>query len=96
MVAVWRTPFLKNSSFSANLSTTLAGDTGNLSDARNLEFDTQWAYKFGFGTKKYKKTEAQFFIRYANRYGDTFDRVGFVNNFNKTQAFNFGLSFNVF
>ncbi len=94
--AVWRTPFLKNSVFNTNISTTLAGDTGNLNDARNLEFDVQWAYKFGFGTKKYKKMEAQFFIRYANRYGDTFERVTFVNNFNKTQAFNFGLNFNVF
>jgi len=40
--------------------------------------------------------ETQFFIRYANRYGDTIDRLNFVNNFNKTQGFNFGLSFNIF
>lgn len=92
----WRTPFLKNSTFNANLSTALAGDTGNLSDSRNAEFDVQWSYKFGFGTKKIKKTEAQFFIRYANRYGSTIDRIFFVNNFNKTQGFNFGLNFNIF
>jgi hypothetical protein len=94
--ATWRTPFLKNSSFSANLSTTFAGDTNDTSDARNAEFDVQWAYKFGFGSKKFKKTEAQFFIRYANRYGETTDRVFSVNNFNRTQSFNFGLNFNVF
>lgn len=94
--ATWRTPFLKNSAFNTNISTTLAGDTNNFNDSRNLEFDVQWAYKFNFGTKKFKKTEAQFFIRYANRYGDTIDRQFFVNNFNKTQAFNFGLNFNIF
>lgn len=92
----WRTPFLKNSTFNANLSTTLAGDTNNSTDSRNAEFDVQWTYKFGFGTKKFKKAEAQFFIRYANRYGKTIDRIFFVNNFNKTQGFNFGLNFNIF
>lgn len=92
----WRTPFLKNSTFNANLSTTLAGDTNNLNDSRNAEFDVQWAYRFTFGEKKFKKTEAQFFIRYANRYGNTIDRIFFVNNFNKTQGFNFGLNFNIF
>lgn len=92
----WRTPFIKNSTFNANLSATLAGDTNNFTDSRNAEFDIQWAYKFGFGSKKFKKTEAQFFIRYANRYGNTIDRIFFVNNFNKTQGFNFGLNFNIF
>lgn len=92
----WRTPFLKNSTFNANLSTTLAGDTNNFTDARNSEFDVQWAYRFTFGEKKFKKMEAQFFIRYANRYGNTIDRIFFVNNFNKTQGFNFGLNFNIF
>jgi hypothetical protein len=93
---VWRTPFLKNSAFNANLSSTLAGDTNNFTDSRNAEFDVQWTYKFGFGTEKFKKMEAQFFIRYANRYGNTIDRIFFVNNFNKSQGFNFGLNFNIF
>lgn len=92
----WRTPFLKNSTFNANLSTTLAGDKDNFTDSRNAEFDVQWAYRFTFGEKKFKKMEAQFFIRYANRYGNTIDRIFFVNNFNKTQGFNFGLNFNIF
>lgn len=92
----WRTPFLKNSAFSAGLSTTLAGDTENFNDSRNAEFDVQWSYKFSFGKEKFKKMETQFFIRYANRYGDTLDRVFTVTNFNKTQSFNAGLSFNIF
>ena len=92
----WRTPFLKNSAFGAGLSTTSAGDTENFNDARNAEFDVQWSYKFSFGKEKFKKMETQFFIRYANRYGETIDRVFTVNNFNKTQSFNAGLSFNIF
>lgn len=94
--ANWRTPFLKNSTFSGGISTTLAGDTNNFNDSRNAELDAQWAYSFSFGSKKYKKLSAQFFIRYANRYGDTVDRQFFVNSFNKTQTFNAGLSFNIF
>lgn len=94
--AMWRTPFLKNSAFSAGFSTILAGDTRDLNDTRNFEFDMQWAYKFGFGKEKFKKLEAQFFIRYANRYGDARDRLFFINSFNKTQAFSMGLNFNIF
>lgn len=94
--ALWRTPFLKNSSFSTNVSTTLAGDTNDFNDSRNIEFDAQWAYGFSFGREKFKKVNAQFFIRYANRYGDTRDRVFFVNTFNKAQTFNAGLTFNIF
>ncbi len=92
---VWRTPFLKNSVFSANLSATAAGDTGNLNDSRNAEFDIQWAYRFTLGKEKFKKLDTQFFIRYANRYGSTFERLFLNNAFNKTESFNFGLSFNI-
>ena len=94
--AVWRTPFLKNSSFSSGFSLTLAGDTNNFNDSRNAEFDAQWAYQFSFGKEKFKKMAAQFFVRYANRYGDTFERQFVISNFNKAQTFNAGLSFNFF
>ena len=94
--ATWQTPFLKNSTFSGSLSTTLAGDTNNFNNSRNAEFDVQWTYRFSFGKEKFKKLEAQLFIRYANRYGDIIDRQVFVNSFNKTQSFNAGLSFNIF
>lgn len=94
--AVWRTPFLKNSNFSSGFSITLAGDSNNFNDSRNAELDAQWAYQFSFGKEKFKKMSAQFFIRYANRYGDRVDRVFFVNNFNKAQTFNAGLTFNFF
>lgn len=94
--ATWQTPFLKNSIFSGGSSFTLAGDTGNLSDARNGELDAQWAYNFSFGEKKFKKISGQFFVRYANRYGDQIDRQFFLNSINKTQTFNAGLTFNLF
>lgn len=94
--AAWQTPFLKNSAVSLGLSTTFAGDAENFNDSRNAELDVQWTYKFGFGKEKFKKMETQVFVRYANRYGDTVDRVFFVNNFNKAQSFNAGLSFNFF
>ena len=94
--AVWRTPFLKNSNFSSGFSITLAGDSNNTNDSRNAEFDVQWAYQFSFGKEKFKKMAAQFFIRYANRYGDRVDRQFFVNSFNKAQTFNMGLTFNFF
>lgn len=92
----WRTAFLKNSTFSAGVSATAAGDSLNQGDSRNLEFDAQWAYRFAIGTKKFKKLDTQFFIRYSNRYGSAINRVFFANNLNKTQAFNMGLTFNVF
>lgn len=94
--ATWQDALLKNSTIAANLSTTLAGDAANTNDARNIEFDVQWSYKFGFGKEKFKKMESQFFIRYANRYGERKDRVFFLNDFNKFQGFNAGLSFNFF
>lgn len=93
--ATWRTAFLKNSVFTSGISFSLAGDTGNQNDARNAEFDLQWSYRFAFGKKKFKKLDTQFFIRYSNRYGNTIDRIQTVNSYNKTQAFNFGLSFNI-
>jgi hypothetical protein len=94
--ANWQTPFLKNSTFSGGFSFTLAGDTGHLNDTRNGEFDAQWAYGFSFGEKKFKKVSGQFFIRYANRYGDSIDRENFFNSLNKAQTFNAGLTFNIF
>lgn len=93
--ALWRTPFVKNSTFSSGLSVTVAGDTNDQNDERNAEFDIQWAYNFALGSKKFRKLNTQFFIRYANRYGNTIDRVLIVNSYNKTQAFNFGLTFNI-
>ncbi len=88
--ANWQNALFKNSVLSGGFSFTMAGDTGNLSDTRNGEFDAQWAYNFSFGEDKFKKMSGQFFVRYANRYGDSIDRQFQLNSINKTQAFNFG------
>ena len=92
----WTTPFMKNSVLSGGFSLTLAGDLENLNDTRNSELDAQWAYNFSFGEKKFKKISGQFFIRYANRYGDSIDRQFFLNTINKSQIFNAGLTINLF
>lgn len=91
-----RDMFLKNSAVTANLTTTIAGDRANLSDNRSGDISLEWSYKLGFGKEKFKKMETQFFIRYNNTYGEQRDNIFFINNFNKRQAFNFGLSFNFF
>lgn len=91
----WRPWFLKRSAFAGGLSGTIAGDGANTTDARNAELDLQWSYRMAFGKEKFKKADAQFFIRYSNRYGKTIDRTSVINNFVKTQVFNFGLTLNV-
>ncbi len=92
----WQTPFINNSTLNGGFSITLAGDDGNLRDSRNTEFDAQWTYQFSFGEKKFKKVSGQFFLRYANRYGNSINRLFEFNTLNKTQTFNAGLTFNFF
>jgi hypothetical protein len=92
----WRDVFFKNLTLNWNASTTIAGDRENTNDSRNIDFDAQLAYQFQIGKEKFRKFGAQIFVRYANRYGSRIDRIFFLNNFNKTQAFNMGISFNFF
>jgi hypothetical protein len=92
----WRDAVVKNLTFNSDFSTTLAGDHENTNRSKNIEFDAQLAYRFEFGKEKFKKIGAQFFVRYANRYGDQFNRLFFLNNLNKTQVFNMGMTFNFF
>lgn len=92
----WQDALIKNLTFNTNFSTTLAGDRANTFNSRNLEYDAQLAYKFEFGKEKFKKMNAQIFVRYANRYGSRFDRLFFLNDFNKNQGFNMGLNFSFF
>jgi hypothetical protein len=92
----WRDAILKNLTFNTNFSTTIAGDRAATFEAENFEYDAQLAYRFAFGSQKFKKMNAQIFVRYANRYGRRFDRVFFLNDFNKRQGFNLGLNFSFF
>jgi hypothetical protein len=92
----WRDVFFKNLTFNWNVSTTIAGDREDTNDSRNIDFDAQFAYQFQIGKEKYRKFGAQIFVRYANRYGSRIDRIFLLNDFNKIQAFNMGLTLNFF
>ena len=93
---IWREALLKNLTLSTNFSTTFAGDAANTNKSRDASFDVQIVYKLELGKEKFKKMNAQVFIRYANAYGNRFDRIFLLNDFNKHQAFNMGLTFNFF
>jgi hypothetical protein len=80
----------------ANLATTFAGDVARTVRNRNAEFDLQWSYQFTLGKERFKKLQGQSFVRYANRYASSRDNIFFLNNLNKAQTLNIGLSFTFF
>jgi hypothetical protein len=80
----------------ANLSTTLAGDDAETSRSRNLEFEVQWSYRLAVERGRFRKLQSQLFVRYANRYTNTRDRLFDANNLTRTQILNLGLSFTFF
>jgi hypothetical protein len=87
---------MKQATFSSTISTTLAGDAAETKRNRNIEFDTQWAYRFGFEKDRFRKMQGQFFIRYANRYARARNFPISLNDLQKTQIVNTGLSLNLF
>ena len=80
----------------ANLSNTIAGDAAKTSRNRNTEFDASWTYRFGAGKEGLKKVAGQFFIRYANRYSHSLDRIFFTDSLRKNQTLTANLSFTFF
>ena len=93
----WR--MMRNSTFAANLSNTLAhsaGDLSRTSSRRNTGFDMQWSYRFGWEKSSLRKVQGQFSIRYANRYAQSLDHLFGINNLTKVQTLNAGLSFTFF
>jgi hypothetical protein len=86
----------QRATLTSSLSTTFAGDVTRFNQNRNLEFDMQWAYQFSAGKDRFKKVQSQAFIRYANRYASSRDRVFNLNNLTKAQTLNIGLSFTFF
>jgi len=95
--ANWRTT--KSSAFAASLSNTLANSAGDLSrtsSRRNTEFDLQWSYRFVLEKSRLRKFQAQFFIRYANRYVRSLDHLFGINSLARAQTLNSGLSFTFF
>jgi hypothetical protein len=92
--ATWQ--LTKSIGFTGSLSNTIAGDVANTSRNRNTEFDFSATYRFGAGKEGPKKVAGQFFIRYANRYSHSLDRIFFSDNLNKNQTLTANLSFTFF
>jgi hypothetical protein len=90
----WR--ITKSSALTANLATSLAGNNFSTSEARNVELDLQWAYRFSFQKDRFRRIQGQFFIRYANRYASNRDRVFLIQNLTRLQTLNCGMSFTFF
>lgn len=90
----WR--MTAKSALASNCSITLAGDEAGTKRNRNVEFDVQWSYRFGWEKDRFRKVQGQFFIRYANRYGRARNRLFDLNDLQKTQIVNLGLSFTFF
>jgi hypothetical protein len=80
-----------------NVSTTGAGDRANTNFRRDADFEVQYSWRFlNLEKSRFRKTQGQFFIRYANRYASASDRLFGFNTFTKLQTFNAGLSFTFF
>ncbi len=91
---IWQ--LTKSMGLTASLSNTIAGDAANTSRNRNTEFDISWTYRFDRGKEGFKKVAGQFFVRYANRYSHSLDRVFLSDNLNKNQSLTANLSFTFF
>jgi hypothetical protein len=91
----WR--MTSSMAWALNASTTGAGDQANTSHRRDADLDVQYTWRFlNIEKNRWRKMQAQFFIRYANRYGSTRDLVFGFSNLNKLQTFNAGLNFTFF
>ena len=85
----------KHMGLTANLANTIAGDAAKTSHSRNTEFDASWTYRFERGKESPKKISGQFFIRYANHYSHSLERI-FVSDTlrrNQTLTANVGITF---
>ena len=79
-------------SLSATTLANLAGTSRN----RSTELDLQWSYRLGLDKGPHKKVQAQFFVRYSNRYAFARDSIFGIHNLAKLQTFNTGLNFTFF
>jgi hypothetical protein len=91
----WRmTPW---AAFALNISTIGAGDLARTSSSRTIEGDAQWSYRLdrehpGWQRLFSNRMQAQFFIRYANRFARTRDLLFVINNINKVWTLNTGVN----
>jgi hypothetical protein len=91
----WRiTP---RAAFALNLSTVGAGDLARTSSSRTIEGDAQLSYRMDAEHPVWQRLfanrmQAQFFIRYANRFARTRDLLFVVNSLNKVWTLNTGMN----
>jgi hypothetical protein len=82
---------------SVTVSTIDAGDLGRTNKSFNNEFDLQWSYRLSRQSEnRFKKSQVNYFIRYANRFARTRNLSENIINLTKLQTFNMGLNFTFF
>jgi hypothetical protein len=87
----------RRQTFNLTLSTTGAGDLARTARSFNNEFDLQWAYRLTRENEnRFKKLQANYFLRYANRFARARNFVENIDNLTKLQTFNTGLNFILF
>src|SRR5262245_13791855 len=84
----------RRQTFNLTLSTVGAGDLARTARKLNNEFDLQWSYRLTRENEnRFKKVQANYFLRYANRFARARNFVENINNLTKLQTFNTGLNF---
>jgi hypothetical protein len=84
----------RRQTFNLTLSSVGAGDLARTTRSFNNEFDLQWTYRLTRENEnRFKKAQANYFIRYANRFARARNFVENINNLTRLQTFNTGLNF---
>jgi hypothetical protein len=84
----------KRQTFNLTLSTIGAGDLARTTRNFNNEFDLQWSYRLTRENEnRFKKVQANYFLRYANRFARARNFVENIDNLTKLETFNTGLNF---
>ena len=84
----------RRQTFNLTLSTAGAGDLARTTRNFNNEFDLQWSYRLTRENEnRFKKFQANYFLRYANRFARARNFVDNIDNLTKLQTFNTGLNF---
>jgi hypothetical protein len=86
----------RSMSLAASYSATRLGNLANTSRSFDGEADIQWSYRLAVDKGNLKKVQAQFFVRYSNRYAFSRDTLFGFDNLTKIQSLNAGISFTFF
>jgi hypothetical protein len=91
-VVNWRAT--KRQTFNLTLSTVGTGDLARTTKNFNNEFDLQWSFRLARENEnRFKKVQANYFLRYANRFAHARNFVENINNLTRLHTFNTGLNF---